>query len=61
VSNFRDYLATVLFKKIEELELRRAKEQAKKEIKKSKIKRAAVSDLNDSTPQKLPFYNWLDS
>lgn len=55
VANFRDYLVTSLNAKIEELELRRIKEQAKQEL-------ANRERNNEPTPYtgQVPFYNWLD-
>ncbi|RAT01375.1 hypothetical protein A6E27_22855 [Bacillus cereus] len=55
VSNFRDYLVTSLNAKIEELELRRIKEQAKQNL--------ANRDRNEEPAPytgQVPFYNWLD-
>ncbi|PEM30150.1 hypothetical protein CN598_12530 [Bacillus wiedmannii] len=55
VTNFRDYLLTSLNAKIEELELRRIKEQAKQEL-------ANTERTSEPTPYtgQVPFYNWLD-
>jgi hypothetical protein len=57
VNSFRDYLVTALTRKIEELELRRQKENAKEQIKTN----AKTKDkLNDLEMREVPFYNWLE-
>lgn len=63
VNNFRDYLATALANKIEELELRRAKDKAREELKASKqvrfqqrVQELAALPVSES----VPFYNWLE-
>lgn len=55
VANFRDYLVTSLNAKIEELELRRIKEQAKESL-----ARAKKSGASEEYSGQVPFYNWLD-
>jgi hypothetical protein len=56
INNFRDYLVTALNAKIQELELRRLKDQAKDNIAKKQ------PEAPDQQPyrQKVPFYNWLE-
>lgn len=63
INSFRDYLATALANKIEELELRRAKDRAKEELKESKQLRIQKrKQALDKLPlrKKIPFYNWLE-
>ena len=63
VSSFRDYLATALANKIEELELRRAKAQAKEQLKTSMQERVQLrKEELEKQPikEKVPFYNWLE-
>lgn len=71
VNNLRDYLATSLANKIEQLELRRIKENAKSAIKSSKPRSSEqihkeymqhVDQLESdvSTSKKIVFYNWLE-
>lgn len=61
VNSFRDYLATALIKKNEELELRRAQDEVKKEILKSdKADRKQRIQNTDVTRTVVPFYNWLE-
>lgn len=61
VNSFRDYLATALIKKIEELELRRAQDEVKKEILESdKAARKQRIQNTDVTRTVVPFYNWLE-
>lgn len=55
VANFRDYLVTSLNAKIEELELRRIKEQAKESLARTK-----KSGASEEYTGELLFYNWLD-
>lgn len=58
VSSFRDYLATALIRKIEDLELRRQKENAKQ---KSKEDKGIIADrLNKMEVKPVPFYDWLN-
>jgi hypothetical protein len=54
VNSFRDYLVTSLIRKIDELELRRQKDNAKQQIPKRK------PDLRQLEIKELPYYNWLD-
>lgn len=58
VNSFRDYLATALIRKIEELELRRQKENAKEQSKADK--KARAERINKVEIKKVPFYNWLE-
>ena len=58
VNSFRDYLATALIRKIEELELRRQKDNAKKQLQTDK--KAREERINNVELRKVPFYNWLD-
>lgn len=55
VSNFRDYLVTSLNAKIEELELRRIKEQAKESL-----ARTSQSGASEEYTGNILFYNFLD-
>lgn len=55
VANFRDYLVTSLNAKIEELELRRIKEQAKETL-----ARAKQSGASEEYTGGVLLYNWLD-
>lgn len=63
VSNFRDYLITALVNKIEELELRRIKENAKKQLQEDKLDRCMVTRAlsEHEYTGKVPFYDWLAS
>lgn len=63
VSNFRDYLITALVNKIEELELRRIKENAKKQLQEDKLDRSMVTRAlsEHEYTGKVPFYDWLAS
>ncbi|MEK4444318.1 replication initiator protein A [Niallia sp. FSL K6-0077] len=58
VNSFRDYLATSLITKIENLELRRQKENAKQQMKSDK--KIITDRLNNVEIKKVPFYNWLE-
>lgn len=58
VNSFRDYLATSLISKIDELELRRQKDNAKQQS--LADKRARATRINNIELKKVPFYNWLD-
>lgn len=61
VNSFRDYLATALIKKIEELELRRIQDKTKQEIVESdKAAREERIRNTDVTRKIVPFYNWLE-
>lgn len=63
IISFRDYLASALANKIQELELRRAKLQAKEELKTSvqvKIQQKKQQLEEQPIIQKIPFYNWLE-
>ena len=60
VKSFRDYLATALIRKIEELELRRIKENASQN-KQSRTSEEMAARLNKlQVSDKIPFYNWLE-
>lgn len=66
VNSFRDYFVTALVNKIEELELRRMKEQAKSAIKEDKERRSRAKirqEIEGHEPNwdKIPLYNWLES
>lgn len=60
VTSFRDYLVTALIKKIEELEIRRQKEDAKQKMDYDQKKRTKNRIRNSDTEQEVPFYNWLE-
>ena len=64
IISFRDYLATALANKIEELELRRAKIQAREQLKvniKQRIQQRK-QELEEQPIRKIvPFYNWLET
>jgi hypothetical protein len=61
---FRDYLVTSLTNKIDDLEKRRIKEEAKSAMKEEKVRRTkAQIEKQLSThefKQTIPFYNWLE-
>lgn len=61
ITSFRDYLATALTRKIEELELRRQKDNAKQELNQSKKQRIANRLNNQEIIKDVPFYDWLNS
>lgn len=56
---FRDYLVTSLVNKIENLEIRRQKENAKQQIKASPGRNIA-DKLHDLEIREIPLYNWLE-
>jgi hypothetical protein len=61
--NFRAYLVSALSNKIEELELRRAKDKAREELKASKQERfQQIMQQLTALPvsETIPFYNWLE-
>jgi hypothetical protein len=59
-SSFRDYLATALINKIEDLELRRIKDTAKQKIR-TKTSEEISDRLNNlKVSDNIPFYNWLE-
>lgn len=59
VGSFRDYLVTALLNKINALELRRQKDDAKKQTRYSKEQ--TLSNLkNVEIKEPIAFYNWLD-
>lgn len=60
VNSFRDYLATALTRKIEELELRRLKDAAKEELVQSKKEERAEQLKKLEITSEIPFYNWLE-
>jgi hypothetical protein len=61
---FRDYLVTSLTNKIDDLEKRRIKEEAKSAIKEEKARRTKAQIENQLSThefkQSIPFYNWLE-
>ena len=59
VGSFRDYLATALIRKIDELEFRRQKDNAKQQIEVSKQNKPR-KNLNEMPIRDVPFYNWLE-
>lgn len=63
ISNFRDYLITALVNKIEELEFRRIKENAKKQLETDKPDRNIIArSLSEHKyTGEVPFYDWLAS
>lgn len=63
VNSFRDYLVTALVKKIEELELRRAKDKAKEQLKATGRERILQrkQQLDEQPIKELPFYDWLNA
>lgn len=60
IKSFRDYLATALANKIEELELRRMKDKAKQDLISSKKQIIENRLQNEPIDIKIPFYNWLE-
>lgn len=65
VDNFRDYFITALTNKEHELELRRAKDKASLDIKRSKMVRSERliserSEVSFENRNPVPFYNWLE-
>ncbi|PFA66868.1 hypothetical protein CN378_12710 [Bacillus sp. AFS015802] len=63
VDSLRDYLATALANKIDELELRRAKSEAKEQLKANspaRIHEKKQELENQPIRKKVPFYNWLE-
>ncbi|MFG7830427.1 hypothetical protein ACG0OA_08520, partial [Campylobacter jejuni] len=63
VKSLRDYLATALANKIDELELRRAKDEAKNKLKAGRQERILQKKQElEQQPikKKIPFYNWLE-
>ncbi|MRB24298.1 hypothetical protein GH839_25965 [Bacillus thuringiensis] len=63
IANFRDYLISALANKIEDLELRRIKENAKKQLHEDKIDRSLIAQSlsEHKYTGKVPFYDWLAS
>lgn len=63
ITNFRDYLISALANKIEDLELRRIKENAKKQLQEDKIDRSLITQSlsEHQYTGKVPFYDWLAS
>ncbi|PFP32586.1 hypothetical protein COJ93_26155 [Bacillus anthracis] len=63
ITNFRDYLISALANKIEDLELRRIKENAKKQLHEDKIDRSLIAQSlsEHQYTGKVPFYDWLAS
>jgi hypothetical protein len=60
VNSFRDYLATALTKKIDELEFRRQKDNARQQLMLSAEKMKIENKLNGLDTGDVPFYNWLE-
>jgi hypothetical protein len=63
INSFRDYLATALANKIDELELRRAKMEAREQLKANSQQRIVQrkEELENQPIRKtVPFYNWLE-
>ncbi|MED3553988.1 hypothetical protein [Cytobacillus praedii] len=63
VNSLRDYLATALANKIDELELRRAKDEAKEKLKvgsQARIQQKTQELEQQPINKKIPFYNWLE-
>lgn len=62
VNSFRDYLATALANKIDELELRRAKDEVKEKLKagsQERIQQKKQELEQQPINNTIPFYNWL--
>ncbi|MGG3806228.1 hypothetical protein [Metabacillus fastidiosus] len=59
IDRFRDYLVTALANKIEELELRRMKDDAKQALYQSKKQQTEDRLKNTEYTRIVPFYNWL--
>lgn len=63
VNSFRDYLVTALANKIHELEIRRAKSEAKEHLKAKStemIKKKKQQLERQKIRKTIPFYNWLE-
>jgi hypothetical protein len=62
IDSLRDYLATALANKIDELELRRTKDAAREQLKMRSQKRIQEKkqELENQPIRKVPFYNWLE-
>lgn len=59
---FRAYLFSALNNKIEELEFRRMKDRAKREIRKPRKRQEKENKLqNQEKKLEIPFYNWLEA
>jgi hypothetical protein len=58
--SFRDYLATSLINKIEELELRRIKDVAKQKLREKTSEEIADKLESLKVSDNIPFYNWLE-
>lgn len=58
--SFRDYLATALINKIEELELRRIKDVAKQKLREKSSEEIADKLQTLKVSDNIPFYNWLE-
>lgn len=63
ITNFRDYLISALANKIEDLELRRIKENAKKQLHEDTVDRSLIAQSlsEHEYTGKVPFYDWLAS
>ena len=60
VNSFRDYLVTALSNKIEELELRRLKDEEQQKARESIKQETATRLMNVEHQRPVPFYNWLE-
>jgi len=60
VNSFRDYLVTALSNKIEELELRRLKDNEQKKALESIKQDTTTRLMNVEHQRPVPFYNWLE-
>ncbi|MBY0124488.1 hypothetical protein [Bacillus sp. S/N-304-OC-R1] len=59
-SDFRAYLVSSVSNKIEELEFRRMKDKANKELRESRKQEIANKLQNQEIKRNIPFYNWLE-
>jgi len=60
VKSFRDYLVTALSNKIEELELRRLKDEEQQKALESIKQETETRLMNVEHQRPVPFYNWLE-
>lgn len=60
VNSFRDYLVTALSNKIEELELRRLKDEEQQKARESIKQETATRLMTVEHQRPVPFYNWLE-
>ena len=64
VNSFRDYLVTALANKIDELELRRNKDEAKQSLRETQEARKQQRESmlkNVEVTRDVPFYDWLNN